>query len=442
MEARMKLGPVHLIRDATFRKLHQLQNLWDQFSRALVAASRAGNPLADRVFEHAHGLLHSPLCARVPPAQFTHPPGADEADLRAAERVVAAYRRANADAADPPAPSMWDRISREKREFLTALARGDVPAVQRALARMLASDLTSGLGQVHPSHAELLRGGGQSHVHLRFTDTLVSLAEAVGAARVTHMIQDPAAHLQPLNRDLDALFARIETRLGFDPSFPAVGSAFGFRVAGRLATIDGLTHAYNAHRLRQLLAGNSGGVTFPGSPGTSNRLGEPGDVSPPECVFEIGGGYGCLALMAHRAGVRRYAIFDLPWVNALQGYFLIHALPEGTVRLYGEEAGEVRVLPYWRLDDEPADSCDVLVNTDSLPEMGHATAAGYMAKVRRVTRGVFLSVNQEAKADVPGVGLQQCVAELIAEAGGFRTESRQRYWMRQGYVEEVFRPER
>jgi hypothetical protein len=146
--------------------------------------------------------------------------------------------------------------------------------------------------------------------------------------------------------------------------------------------------------------------------------------------------------MAHRAGVRRYAIFDLPWVNALQGYFLIRTLPEGTVRLHGEDAGDVRVLPYWKLDDEPAGSCDVLVNTDSLPEMGHATAKGYLPKVRRVTRGVFLSVNQEAKAEVPGVGPQQCVAELVAEAGGFRAESRQRYWMRQGYVEEVYRPTR
>jgi hypothetical protein len=32
------------------------------------------------------------------------------------------------------------------------------------------------------------------------------------------------------------------------------------------------------------------------------------------------------------------------------------------------------------------------------------------------------------------------VAELVEEAGGFAVLSRQRYWLRQGYVEEVFRP--
>jgi len=184
---------------------------------------------------------------------------------------------------------------------------------------------------------------------------------------VTSMIQGPLAHLRPLDRELDPLYQAVSAKLGFDPAFPEVGGAFGFRVAGRLATIDGLTHAYTGHRLRQLEA---------------------------DTVFEIGGGYGCLALMARRSGVARYAIFDLPWVNALQGYFLIRTLPEGTVRLYGEDRGDVRVLPYWALANEPEKSCDGLVNTDSLPEMGRATAAGYLPQIRRAARRFFLSINQ------------------------------------------------
>ena len=82
----------------------------------------------------------------------------------------------------------------------------------------------------------------------------------------------------------------------------------------------------------------------------------------------------------------------------------------------------------------------ILVNTDSLPEMGYVTARGYLPEIRRVTARAFLSVNQEAKAVVPGVGPQQCVSELMDEEGGFEVLSRQRYWMRQGYVEEVFEP--
>lgn len=410
----MKLGPLHVIRDETFQKLHGLQELWVRVSGELAAASAAGNPLADRVLEQTHGLLHSPLGARFAPAVLPPDgPADDPGDRAAVERVVAAYRRATGDRFDPPTPSMWDRITSEKGDFLTALGRGDVPAVQRALARMFPTDLTWGLGQVHSSHPELLRSADPTHLHYRFTDTAVNLAEAVGAARVTSMGQDAAGHLRPLDRDLDALYEAAAARLGFDPSFPAVGGAFGFRLAGRLVTIDALTHAYTAYRLRQLDA---------------------------DTVFEIGGGYGCLALMANRAGVARYAIFDLPWVNALQGYFLLRTLPEGTVRLYGEDRGNVRVLPYWALAGEPEKSCDGVVNTDSLPEMGRATAAGYLPQIRRAARRFFLSINQEAKAGVPGVGEQNCVAELVEEAGGFAVLSRQRYWLRQGYVEEVYRP--
>lgn len=401
----MKLGPIHLIRDATFRRLHQLQRLWDQFSTALTAAARTGNPLAGEVLDHSHGLAHSPLCARLAPPLFTDPTD-DAAGRRAAGRVVVAYQRA---AADGPAPRIDHRPGREQRDFLAALGRGDVAAVTVTLARMFTTELTGGLGHSHPSHIPQLRAGGASHVHLGFTDTLVSLAEAIGAARVTHITRDATSHLHPLDRDLNALFDATATKLGFDPVFPAVGAAYGFGVSGRLVTTDGLIHAYNAHRLRQLGANSAG------------------------TVFEIGGGYGCLALMACRAGIGHYTIFDRPWVNALQGYFLIRTLPEGTVRLYGEDAGDVRVLPDWKLGDEPAKACDLLVNTDSLPEMVPAAVKDYLRTIRHVTRGAFLSVNQEATA-------RPCVAELAAEVGGFEVLSRQRYWMRQGYVEEVYRP--
>ncbi len=409
----MKFGPIHVIRDGTFRTLHGVHDLWQKLSGEIAAAARGGNALAELVLDQTHGLLHSPLSARfAEPALPTDDPG----DLAAAARVIAAYKTAQADAAAPPTASMWDRIGAEKQQFLTDLAKGAVPAVAAALAKMFVNDLTWGLGQVHSGHPELLKSPQPTHLHFRFTDTLVNLAEAIGAIAVTSMAQNAAEHLKPLDRDLAETYDATQRRLGFDPGFPTVGAAYGFRVAGRLVTIDSLTHAYTAYRARQLAS-----------------------VANPT-VYEIGGGYGCLALMARRAGVGPYAIFDLPWVNALQGYFLIRSLPAGSVRLYGEATGDVRVLPYWKLDDEPAKSCDVLVNTDSLPEMGRATAAAYLPKIRRVVRGSFLSINQEAGAYVPGVGAQNNVRELVDEMGGFTVRSRQRAWMRQGYVEEVFEP--
>ncbi|OWK43693.1 putative sugar O-methyltransferase [Fimbriiglobus ruber] len=413
----MKLGPIHVIRDTTFQTLQSFQDLSQQFHAALGTASQNGSLLAHQVWEHTHDLLHSPLCARVASPVLPSPPSTGDADDReAVERVVAAYQKTTADRPEPPSPSMWDRITREKGEFLTALAAGDVPTAGRGLANLFGSELIWGLGHFHADHIALLKSPEPTHLHYRFSDSVVNLAEAVGAARPTSAQQDMLTHFQPLNRDLDALYAATATKLGFDLSFPDVGGRYGFSVGGQVSAIDSLTHAYTAHRLRQLGAG------------------------PASTVYEIGGGYGCLALMARRAGVGKYTIFDLPWVNALQGYFLIRTLPTGTVRLYGETTGDLRVLPYWTLAAEPDKSCDGLVNTDSLPEMGRATAAGYLPQIRRVAKRFFLSINQEAKAVVSGAGEQNCVAELVDEAGGFATRSRQRHWMRQGYVEEVFEP--
>jgi len=409
----MKFGPIHVIRDGTFRRLNGFQDVWQKLSGEITAAAQGGNSLATVVLEQTHGLLHSPLAARIAEPVL---PKDDPGDMAAATRVIAAFRKAQADAAAPPTASMWDRIGAEKQQFLTDLANGTVPAVAAALSKMFVSDLTWGLGQVHSGHPELLKSPHPTHLHFRFTDTLVNLAEAVGAVAVTSMAQNAAEHLMPLDRDLAATYAAIQRRIGFNPSFPDLGSAYGFLVAGQLVSIDSLTHAYTAYRARQLT-----------------------EIARPT-VFEIGGGYGCLALMARRAGIGPYTIFDLPWVNALQGYFLIRSLPAGSVQLYGESEGEVRVLPYWKLDDEPAKSCDVLVNTDSLPEMGRATAAAYLPKIQRVVRRLFLSINQEAGAYVPGVGAQNNVRELVDEMAGFTVRSRQRAWMRQGYLEEVFEP--
>lgn len=408
----MKFGPFHLIRNITFARLAKSERLWHHFSSELAGAEKTGNPLAARVLEHTHGLLHSPLSARfaptVKPSGRVHPKSRE-----AAERVVAAFQRTLKDDASPPTASMWDALTGERREFLTALTAGDVGTVKRMLELLFNTPLVHGLGQVHVSHLEIL-DEPITHLGFHFTDTLVSLAESLGACRVSCMGQDAPGHLRPLHRDLERLYEASIAKLGFDADYPDICNAFGFRLGGRIVTIDSLTHAYAAYRLHQLDAGMA------------------------SSVFEIGGGYGGLALMAHRAGVGRYAVFDLPWVNALQGYFLITCLPENAVRLYGETGGNLRIEPYWRLDRE--ESCDFVVNSDSLPEMGQATARGYLKTIRSLNPRAFLSINQEAKAHYGGAEPQNCVRELIDSTGGFRTVSRQRHWLRQGYVEEVFEP--
>ena len=192
------------------------------------------------------------------------------------------------------------------------------------------------------------------------------------------------------------------------------------RIGGKLVTIDTLTHGYAVYRLGQMGA-------------TSDSV-----------VAEIGGGYGCLAYLFYGAGFHHYAIYDLPWVNTLQGYFLIRSLPPGSVRLYGEGDGSLQVMPHWCFHRLPKRSVDYVINTNSMPEMNPDTAREYLVRIRELVRGSFLSINQEAQVqlslDTVDYDAQNWIARMVEEVGGFRVVSRMPYWMFPGYAEEIFEP--
>lgn len=354
------------------------------------------------------GFMHYPRNATPPPWEVRDP---SRPDPEAAERVADAYHKALAEY-EAPAAGMWDQIEAhpENRPFFDSLRSRDIPALADMLARMFQTNLVYGLGRVHASLAGDNPEGVDS-CRRRWVDLLVSLAEAVGATRVKLLLQEGVeAFRRALRVDVDGLSSETKHRLGFDYSFPAIGGPYGCYAAGDFVTMDSLSHSYTLYRLRQLGAG------------ASSR------------VVEIGGGYGCLAFLAARAGHEDYEIFDLPWVNVLQGYFLIGALGRDRVTLFGENGAGMKVSPHWRFADLPDASVDYVVNTNSLPEMGEATALAYLEGAGRVSRGRFLSINQEG-----GVCGQTCVREL-AERAGLRRESRHLCWVEQGYVEEVYHP--
>jgi putative sugar O-methyltransferase len=266
----------------------------------------------------------------------------------------------------------------------------------------------------HPVPTDL--GPSERIVQLVCADQLRGLAEAVGSARLTSAEQNFDEYRRPLDTDLDALFLATERILGRELTCPDVGGTYGCELVGRRTTADYLYHAYTVERLRQL------------------------GLRPGQSVAEIGGGYGCLAYQCVRTGCTDYTIYDLPWVNALQAYYLLMSLPEGTVRLYGETTGSLAILPGCCFEQLPDRSTDWVINTNSLPEMASSTATDYLRQIARVLRGNFLSINQEAKMPVMHYGPQNCVAELAAEVGTLTRTERSRFWMRHGYVEEIYQP--
>jgi hypothetical protein len=374
------------------------------------------SPSADPAQFFPVALMHLPMHPALAPAVVRAFDAADDRSRAAAQRVVAAYLAAT-EAAQTAAPSMWAAIEGKQAAFLASARAGDLAAVQAQLARMFHTDLIWGLGRVHPLTPVHVLNGEPYGLQVQVTDALVSLAEATGAARVTNIEQQGVdAHLNALAVDPAALVTAIVDRTGLVLDMPAAGGNYGCAIAGHEVSIDSLVHAYTPYRLKQL------GVAV------SDR------------IIEIGGGYGCLSYVCSRNGFSDYTIVDLPWVNMLQGYLLIMTLGADAVSLYGEPDRAVKVRPFWEFFSLPDRSVDVVINTDSLPEIGSETARRYIDGIARVMRRFFLSINQEAMAHYPGVGPQQHVNGMVALEPRLRLRHRQRYWMRQGYVEEVFEP--
>jgi hypothetical protein len=98
------------------------------------------------------------------------------------------------------------------------------------------------------------------------------------------------------------------------------------------------------------------------------------------------------------------------------------------------------VLPYWALHRLPERSIQLVVNVNSLPEIGYATAREYVIDIGRVSRTGLLSINQEARAQTVHGTRQLRVWDLVREVGGLELAGRHPFWMEQGYVEELYRP--
>jgi hypothetical protein len=162
-------------------------------------------------------------------------------------------------------------------------------------------------------------------------------------------------------------------------------------------------------------------------------------VRPGSTIADLGGGFGGAALQFARAGMRT-VVFDLPIMCMVQGYFLIKTLGSGEVALFGEEdhSGPIRVLPWWEFYDRSI-RFDLAFNRDSMPEFHEAVALRYLTEIaeREVS---FLSINHESGAPYGPEGKSHhVVVRELAGIVGLRRHLRAPYWIRRGYVEELYR---
>lgn len=313
------------------------------------------------------------------------------------DRLLASYRLRR----EAPSGIWSDIFSERHRDIEETIARGDRARIEEILRNPITSDLFYGFD----STAKSLRSGGL-RIEDRWSpvltlDALVTLAEALGARRLAFPENYYVGRIEPITVDpvVDAIEQALGVTLEFSNPYPA---EYGLESRRGVISYRVPQAIYQAWRIAQLVADK-----------------------PRPRVLEIGAGLGRTALYARRMGVMDYTIVDIPMSSLAQGYFLGRTAGADNIALAGEPASAeaIKILaPSAFLGG--TDRYDLIVNVDSLTEVGRSAAEEYWHAIQ-ARSSVFLSINHEAN--------DFTVAELI----GRRKATRNPYWLRHGYTEEV-----
>jgi hypothetical protein len=167
-----------------------------------------------------------------------------------------------------------------------------------------------------------------------------------------------------------------------DMEFPKVGNPCGVVYRNKIVPIESLRHAYRAEEIKNLIGKQEKKV-----------------------IVEIGGGYGGLAYQLASKLKKidaQYFLFDIPEVVAISSAFLLTALPDKKIMLYGETslAGikhdfEIAIFPHFTIELLEDDSVDLFYNSCSFSEMDGAAALKYLSIIERCCRQYFMHDNHE-----------------------------------------------
>jgi hypothetical protein len=318
------------------------------------------------------------------------------------QRAVAAYKSSS----ETPYGdgSMWTHYFKEHHlSTHETLMRGDLAEAAAIWENPGRAYPFWGFDDIHENYTAQREHNknGRKIAAYRAYDNLLQLAAAVGVART----ELPEAPLPPFE-DIEAILERLDAAIGFRIDFPnPYPLEFGLKTSRGVASYRAIQALYQAYRTKILVS-------------------DCGDAR----ILEIGAGLGRSAYYCYRAGIRDYTIIDLPFTGVSQAIHLGVVLGENEIRLQGENSGApISILAPGDFIDGSS-TYDLVVNFDSITEMGGQTQRVYMEQICKRSRA-FLSVNHEYNPVT--------VSALIREFMSDWKTTRYPYWMRRGYVEET-----
>lgn len=357
-------------------------------------------------------------------------------DNRFMKRLAAALEFGERFDKSSPNQYVWDILVKTHEPIVRLVRQNDTEAATLYLKRMAEQPLTHGYLQGEKMSQRLLNNEQQRSFWANLAyDALLCLAGALECLPVENIGVNTRA---PIDSDApDRLLDAVSLALDFELEAPPVlEGLFGLPTRRGVFTFRHFMALYVAWRLSEKF------------PDRQVRLGE------------IGGGVGFVAYYAWQLGFRDYFLIDLPSVNLAQSWFLHHALPDAPLRLSSEAdlfslGPAVRIVSSGFLDLAPEKYFDAIINIDSLPEIASEIVADYIASMQKRTR-LFFSINHEARPPIDGdtylnglncenrtsskrhVLRQEPVAWHMNKFQGIHRLSRNRAWLRPGYIEEWY----
>ncbi len=349
----------------------------------------------------------------VPSIDYLPPDISDDTHLY--QRLITSYQKATSIKSDR-GDGTWKIFSNKYHSQLAAyLEQGDTENVGLILSKMFRDPVTSGLALGEGTYLASMKD--PYLFSLDWHDKALSLGQAAGIVPVQNPEQGEYGTI--LNFDSIDILRRTVERLELPPLPPQIGAMFGVRFGNGVVPNNYLLHLYTAHRASTILPEKT-------------------------CTcLEIGGGVGLLAYIMASIGFKQYYIVDLPLVNTLQAYLLLKSDLAERVRLFGEEninsEFSINIFPSSHINKLPAKFFDLIINQDSFPEMNKETMNGYLKSIQKKGRGYFLSINQESQVSYGVNSMQGWVSDVCRKEPNLRMIYRSPYWIRKGYVEELYK---
>ena len=317
-------------------------------------------------------------------------------------RIIAFFRKAINTPIDDRDAFWLHQFKELNKVNYEILDRGDVTEVAQMLRDPGKSTLFYGFDMITNLtriDTDLKREGMKDTIY----DCLLQLTEAVGTRRLENPETNELGTETP---DVESILINLDTAMGFTIDFPNIypGEA-GLYTSRGIAGYRAIQALYQAWRIKQLLIN-----------------------TPDPSVVEIGAGLGRTAYYCGKMGIKSYTIVDIPFTSVSQAHFLSQSLGDDNVWLWGEQFDKqtIRIAPplaFHEMDEK----FDLVVNVDSLTEVGKDAAINYFQTISKKTP-LFLSINHEHNAFT--------VSELI-KMFSHKSVARHPYWLRRGYVEEL-----